>query len=156
MSRDPQKVQALGLLDNGAPSATRQLPSVHGLATRSSTGNKCASIPCVPLQHSNSAPLRWEFWPRGRKGAIRSPAIVVTRNQHRHCTPKTGDCRVLLSRSDSLSRSQIEWEKRSLRSKCGLPSASPLTPSFPKREQRTPKFSLLHRLTKGEEDRRTR
>lgn len=55
--------------DNGAPSATCQLPSVHGLATRSSTGNKCASMPCMPLQHSNSAPLRWEFWPRGRKRA---------------------------------------------------------------------------------------
>lgn len=79
--------------DKGAPSATCQLPSVHGLATRSSAGNKCASMPCVPLQHSNSAPLRWEFWPRGRKSAIRSPAIV-TCNQQTGGALQTPDCRL--------------------------------------------------------------
>lgn len=135
--------------DKGTPSATCQLPSVHGLTTRSSAGNKCASMHCVPLQHGNSAPLRWEFWPRGRKSAIRSPAIVVTCNQQTGGALQTPDCR--LSGAPQQTR-KLMREKCSLRSKCGLPSASHLTPSFLKRKQRTPKFSVLHMLTKGEED----
>lgn len=63
----PQKAQVLGFLDNGAPSNSHHYQVCMDLGARTYTGNESTSVACMPLRPSNSALLRWDLEPRGRK-----------------------------------------------------------------------------------------
>lgn len=142
----PQKAQALGLLDNGAPSTACHYQMCRDVGARSSTGNERPSAACMALGPSNAAPSRWNLEPRGRKrcSEIGSHCCDLKPTEGRHtnlpggraCKPQAGELGICCPSVDSL---QLIHRPHGRGDRLGanvrLPSTSPFTPPFLKGEK---------------------